>query len=642
MPLSQISPLSPSSAKRTPSAGPRIKHFFWTAPYSSSVNPAGNLTLNYLDNHPLWTIDGFLPIARCRVDAFDLPPGAAPHAFTPVGVAENILAWVKYCDTRRTAAGKTYEHWTFFLQNWGVENVNNYLSDRENAFGLCLNWRDAVKNDQLVDPRSACNVFYCEQGIEVNRTWTRAFLESLASLLESENLYAPFEVHFDWESLIRSSWSIPTPPTEKGSWNYMLEDPRYSTELIDGNKTLQEYWDSAFNSSGLDLTFNDQQYVWNTSNIEFRVWYHGISMQVADYAIDEALYRPVREKFPGTECGNYLIYPKDKNHPTFFDKANEPNGPFNPFLMDRADFGAITAYPFPNAAFQDSGSLFANWLTRYNITPTGNDHADMTTLVMKAIKQDIRNTYLANPSKPLSIWMGFEGMGSDHPSGTYTNVGNLQWSLTWEMIQEIGEYAIEFANVQRLLWWQNPRYLFNMDPYVDVLNNLNQFALQFDLGQQPGVSAVQPTLPVNECEFSARLAIQNFIQTTARNHLFCQVTYDGQGASLATGKSINPKTAICNETASRHEPDQRMGRREIRKKTAWMFQLMLAFDSEVVMESFEELFSSVVPRLHFRGKGGYGSVAMRIVSSNYEHPTTKQPANGTTAIVTFEVDVGRM
>lgn len=150
---------------------------------------------------------------------------------------------------------------------------------------------------------------------------------------------------------------------------------------------------------------------------------------------------------------------------------------------------------------------------------------------------------------------------------------------------------------------------------------------------------------------SDKLKIQKAMIALARAGEFYQVDYDEQGAPIdfardtednipigtPIGTRISPGSVGCNEVSSRFAPDTRQGRRVATKASEWLFELVLAFDKEALLEWFEKSINQNVPIVRLDNGT---SALLRLRQKTVRHPIRQQSSGGTQVTYTVLADCG--
>lgn len=143
---------------------------------------------------------------------------------------------------------------------------------------------------------------------------------------------------------------------------------------------------------------------------------------------------------------------------------------------------------------------------------------------------------------------------------------------------------------------------------------------------------------------SQRTRIQTALLQAAKTGAFFHVTYRDDGTPNDIdfdGKRIAPTSCLTNEIDSNFSLDQKMGRKLIRRRDTWNFKLILVFPVEVTGEKFEQDLLDKSMILPADPTIGMPVVELNLSESEYTHPTTHDPANGSRIEFTFEAVEGR-
>jgi hypothetical protein len=153
----------------------------------------------------------------------------------------------------------------------------------------------------------------------------------------------------------------------EGWMQFALDDPRATTELIDGVNTFQEFVDNWQPLSGGELTWSTTNVIWDGVNRNLREMLSHLNLRMRDWLHEEGMMKKARELFPGMTWGNW-------NHGQIGDRDNpgygrgkgdqryyEDTGPYS-------DWTSPALYPLSGAALQGGGSLKSNWASNVGIT----------------------------------------------------------------------------------------------------------------------------------------------------------------------------------------------------------------------------------------------------------------------------------
>jgi hypothetical protein len=191
-------------------------------------------------------------------------------------------------------------YWGFLiLQNWGTSGTWH------TGYALLHHPGDAV-GPYLKTPFTA-------SGRQFWSSWTTEFASGLKRELDTrsgiyyETLAYPAVVDVDYED----GFDDVLPASGTGWWILVTGDARYSTQtvaqtFVSGsmtNRTLSGLYADyiARGGSAPNLT----QSVFHSSNSGFFSFINYVNSVCKDYAMQEALYNPLRVQFPRINCGNY-------------------------------------------------------------------------------------------------------------------------------------------------------------------------------------------------------------------------------------------------------------------------------------------------------------------------------------------------
>lgn len=167
--------------------------------------------------------------------------------------------------------------------------------------------------------------------------WAKRVMQSMKAECDARNLCYPRVLAQDLEGFRPAPYQYtgystkPTSTTAAPSdfpklfrssvLRAMQADSRYTTETVyqewNGsawvNKTMQDAWNAAGGPTGdPDRFFSEGNNVW------FGRRWATYSAKMADYGLSKLLYEPIKEVFPGTQCGNYeTVLPISASEPEF-------------------------------------------------------------------------------------------------------------------------------------------------------------------------------------------------------------------------------------------------------------------------------------------------------------------------------------
>lgn len=144
-----------------------------------------------------------------------------------------------------------------------------------------------------------------------------------------------------------------------------------------------------------------------------------------------------------------------------------------------------------------------------------------------------------------------------------------------------------------------------------------------------------------------RIRIQNFIKQLVLYGKFYSVTYDVTTKLANPIDSItsiaHPAEVVVNETNSvfDDEPKEKRGG-FIRRRAAWSFDAIVAFNTEVTTEPFEKSILEPTPVLEADPTAGLSRARIVLDKAFYKHPVQQNPSLGTQVIFAFRVILGRV
>ena len=134
---------------------------------------------------------------------------------------------------------------------------------------------------------------------------------------------------------------------------------------------------------------------------------------------------------------------------------------------------------------------------------------------------------------------------------------------------------------------------------------------------------------------SQRTRIQNFLQNTAAAFDFPTVDYDTDDseAQVSDTETINPSTCKANEVGTSYVRDDNQGRRVVRRRDEWRFELNLKFRKEVRLAGLEESLTDPVIRMD--PTTDHLGVLLELDTIAPVHPAQHSPKTGTEAQIIF-------
>lgn len=141
-----------------------------------------------------------------------------------------------------------------------------------------------------------------------------------------------------------------------------------------------------------------------------------------------------------------------------------------------------------------------------------------------------------------------------------------------------------------------------------------------------------------------RVRIQQELVQLGKAGTFPVVSYNpatGEPTDIDDAVVQAPASVLANEVAVSVSPDLPMGRRRVRRRETWTFELVLDFNCEVSLELFE---NSLLDRVHLIKRdapNGLAQVELFWTRTEVSHPVQQQPSAGTSARLFFEASIGR-
>jgi hypothetical protein len=345
-----------------------------------------------------------------------------------------------------------YEDYTLFPQNFG--NRGNICSPR--LFDNVLDQYPDLDNQSLKVP------FYAN-GIAAARTWTYTFANTLRPLLINNGLPLPTSLHFDYESGDEFAWSLPTTsgPNHPVGWFLVaLADPRASTELIDGVRTLNEfvttYWESVHGSpwalSNNSTAFYSQGTTGRNNGTRLIA---AIVKATQSWALFKGFMEPMMEVFPTIQqTSNYESFSSNAYDARFHGRAKVWDARYG--IPTYFTHESPVYYTMPPSGFDTTNSTRAQHLSLFDMSLTGNDPQDFSELTFRRCEY-ITNK-LIQENKPSIPWLSHVGARwinssgqwpSQTTSGGYTHVESREeLSRMYTMVASKGLRQIWSFNAQ--------------------------------------------------------------------------------------------------------------------------------------------------------------------------------------------------
>ena len=248
--------------------------------------------------------DGLFEPAMARYWAWDMPRGRAadlPQIIPMVRVIIHDLdgraAADKVCSLIRQRGLRSGEV-CILLQGFGEGGGDPRGKDYHvrGRTPLFMHWDDGLS-------RSAAPKWWytpwMTHGIEQTGAWMRAFIGRYrAHQLQDARIPDPSRFHFDSEHFARVE---ETPRGALQVFHAMRNDPRWSTELIPGQKDPLATLYAAAGSPSYNPTlpwFKGPNRAWS-------IWYQQICLEAVEAAMNEVAYDPIRDAWPSCKSSNY-------------------------------------------------------------------------------------------------------------------------------------------------------------------------------------------------------------------------------------------------------------------------------------------------------------------------------------------------
>lgn len=140
---------------------------------------------------------------------------------------------------------------------------------------------------------------------------------------------------------------------------------------------------------------------------------------------------------------------------------------------------------------------------------------------------------------------------------------------------------------------------------------------------------------------SYRTAIHDLLVTTAHAGTFDEAIYSvDRPSSLTAGTPQALKSCETNEIRGSFEIDDRYGREFRQQRAGWAWLLIMRFDTEVLLEAFEEsLMRSPLTIARDSSDGRTEQVRLLLEEAAYEHPPRGGASNGTEVTYRFVAEL---
>ncbi len=140
---------------------------------------------------------------------------------------------------------------------------------------------------------------------------------------------------------------------------------------------------------------------------------------------------------------------------------------------------------------------------------------------------------------------------------------------------------------------------------------------------------------------SYRTAIHDLLVTTAYAGSFEEAVYSAARPSLLTAGAVQAvKAAEANEIRGAFDVDERYGREYRQQRAGWAWLLVMRFDTEVLLEAFEEsLMRAPLFIARDSSDGRTEQVRLLLEEAAYEHPPRGGASNGTEVTYRFVAEL---
>jgi hypothetical protein len=399
-----------------------------------------------------WNLENVFPLVCAMVNVpfshgFNAPgypvpvrqvgPDGEPLAIDPAASAQQMFGLIAWHREELLDLGRSNFKYAIWPQNWGSRHHTNPELELQNIFALGGNPRDRLADTSLPQD-AAYESFYAAQGIALNRQWSEAFVESLDARLASAGIPDPSALFFDLEASFTNRKAMHW-------WTAALEDPRATTELIDGIHTMAEIEEMA-------PEYDPSQEIWRPVNRQMYAYTASVAHRVLDYALWEGFWKQAAEVWPNAVRSNYSLY-----------GGTGANGVPVPRLyaslkaapLRFADFASPIMYGFPDYAINAADTMEEH-MDRYNVSASGDVTTDRRRLTVAFHKARI--DALSDAGVQVAPWVSppdYAGLTVQDTievmkHGTDRGVQNwLLWShydYDWApIIQAVNEYAAQQA-----------------------------------------------------------------------------------------------------------------------------------------------------------------------------------------------------
>lgn len=209
---------------------------------------------------------------------------------------------------------------------------------------------------------------YTANGRAESKLWGDAFLVAFKARLDELSLPYPQRFHMDSEFIIGQFDATESSSSSYPGWmDYAYNDPRATTELVDGMHTFKELVDSWRTVDGTRLTWDAEESYWLEVNRNLRDFMHHLNLSVREYILHDGLLNKAKELFPGVLTSNWEH--ANFGTPTLPSISNtKASGRNYDDSAFSSDFASPTPYPLSNVSFQDVGSVKEDWVNTLGIS----------------------------------------------------------------------------------------------------------------------------------------------------------------------------------------------------------------------------------------------------------------------------------
>ncbi|MEM7229985.1 MAG: hypothetical protein AAF432_14345 [Planctomycetota bacterium] len=161
---------------------------------------------------------------------------------------------------------------------------------------LFFDWNDGLRRS---DTEYWWYTPWMKNGRARTSTWMNNFIAQYKARQRIDHrIPDPSRFAFDTERYVVVNWQA---KAAIESFHSMMRDARWSTEKLPGyNKTMSELYEDAGRPK-----YDHRQEWYRPVNQEWAVWYHGLCIELADAAMNEVAYEPIRNAWIGCMSSNY-------------------------------------------------------------------------------------------------------------------------------------------------------------------------------------------------------------------------------------------------------------------------------------------------------------------------------------------------